>query len=164
MVLISTCIIGVLVIKGFNIDVSLIGLTAILLSALLVGLVFVLIRKIGDTEHYLVIVFYFMFASFLVSGIACLFVFEKPIGMEWVYLISSGIVGFIGQITMTQALQMEETNSIVPFKYSEIIFTLIMGWVLFGERQSMMSLLGIGLILTAVLTNTYIKANASKSI
>lgn len=152
--------IGVLIIKGFNIDVSLIGLTAILSSAFLVGLVFVLIRKIGTSEHYLVIIFYFMFSAFCVSGIVCLFKWESPIGIEWFYLLASGIAGFIGQLTMTQALQMEETNMIVPFKYSEIIFTLIAGWILFGEQQSIYSLIGIACILFAVLTNTLIKLRA----
>lgn len=151
---------GVLIIKGFNIDVSLIGLTAILTSAFLVGLVFVLIRKIGTSDHYLVIIFYFMFASFLVSGTVCLFQWETPVGIEWFYLLASGIVGFVGQMAMTQALQMEETNAIVPFKYSEIIFTLIAGWVLFGEQQSIYSLLGIACILVAVLSNTLIKLKA----
>lgn len=148
---------GVLIIKGFNLDVSLIGLVAILSSAFLVGLVFVLIRKIGTSDHYLVIIFYFMFASFCISGIATLFNWESPVGIEWIYLLASGIFGFIGQLTMTQALQMEETNMIVPFKYSEIIFTLIAGWILFGEQQNFYSLLGIACILFAVLTNTLVK-------
>ena len=149
--------IGVIIIKGFNFDVSLLGLSAILGSAFLVGLVFVLIRKIGTSEHYLVIIFYFMFLAFLLSGIICLFHWETPKGMEWFYLLASGVAGFIGQITMTQALQMEETNAIVPFKYSEIIFTLIAGWMLFGEQQNFYSLLGIACILIAVLSNTLIK-------
>lgn len=151
---------GVLIIKGFNLDVTLPGLIAILTSAILVGLVFVLIRKIGSSEHYLVIIFYFMFASFLVSGFVCLFIWESPIGIEWFYLLASGIAGFVGQLTMTQALQMEETNAIVPFKYSEIIFTLIAGWILFGEQQNIYSLLGIACILIAVLSNTLIKLRA----
>jgi len=151
---------GVLIIKGFNLDVSLLGLIAILTSAFLVGLVFVLIRKIGTSEHYLVIIFYFMFASFVVSGTVSLFNWETPIGIEWLYLLASGVVGFIGQMCMTQALQMEETNAIVPFKYSEIIFTLLAGWILFGEQQNIYSLLGIACILVAVLTNTLIKLRA----
>ena len=151
---------GVLIIKGFNLEVNMLGLIAILASALLVGLVFVLIRKIGNSEHYLVIIFYFMFTSFCFSGLVCLFVFEKPIGWEWFFLLSSGVVGFIGQLTMTQALQMEETNAIVPFKYSEIIFTLILGWILFGEQQTILSLTGIGLILLTVTLNTIIKSKS----
>jgi len=67
------------------------------------------------------------------------------------------IAGFIGQLTMTQALQMEETNIIVPFKYSEIVFTLFAGWVLFGETQNFYSALGIGCILLAVVGNTWVK-------
>lgn len=154
---------GVLLIKGFSLDVTMIGLMAILTSSFLVGLVFVLIRKIGTSDHYLVIIFYFMFASFVVSGLITPFVWVKPIGMEWVYLISSGIAGFIGQLGMTKALQMEETSSIVPFKYSEIIFTLIAGWFLFGEQQNLFSLLGIACILMAVILNTIIKTKATSS-
>ena len=148
---------GVLIIKGFHLEVNLIGLIAVLLSALLVGLVFVLIRKIGTTDHYLVIIFYFMFLAFILSGIITLFNYQEPKGMEWVYLLASGIVGFIGQVTMTQALQMEETSTIVPFKYSEIIFTLFAGWLFFGETQNLYTSMGISFIIIAVLGNTFVK-------
>ncbi len=148
---------GVLIIKGFHLEVNTLGLIAVLLSAFFVGLVFVLIRKIGTTDHYLVIIFYFMFAAFAISGIATMYHYVPPKGMEWVYLLSSGVAGFIGQLTMTQALQMEETNTIIPFKYSEIIFTLFAGWVFFGETQNLYTSLGIGCIIIAVLGNTFIK-------
>jgi len=148
---------GVLIIKGFHLEVNTLGLIAVLLSAFFVGLVFVLIRKIGTSDHYLVIIFYFMFAAFLISGFITLFNFQQPVGMEWVYLLSSGIAGFIGQLTMTQALQMEETSTIVPFKYSEIIFTLFAGWILFGETQNFYTATGIACIIIAVLGNTFVK-------
>ncbi len=153
--------IGVIIIKGFSIDVSLVGMIAILCSSLLVGLVFVLIRKIGTSEHYLVIIFYFMFVAFCISGLISIFHWEKPAGIEWFYLICTGIAGFIGQMTMTQALQMEETSAIVPFKYSEIIFTLFAGWILFGEQQTILSLIGISCILIAVILNTLVKQKTS---
>lgn len=155
--LFAIAFLGVLIIKGFHLEVNLIGLMAVLLSALFVGLVFVLIRKIGTTDHYLVIIFYFMLLAFFISGIITIFNYEHPVGMEWVYLLSSGIAGFIGQMTMTQALQMEETNTIVPFKYSEIIFTLLAGWILFGETQNLFTSMGIACIILAVLGNTFVK-------
>lgn len=159
--LFAIAFLGVLIIKGFHLEVNLPGLIAVLLSAFFVGLVYVLIRKIGTTDHYLVIIFYFMFTAFAISGIITLYNYVPPQGMEWMYLLSSGIAGFIGQLTMTQALQMEETSTIVPFKYSEIIFTLLAGWIIFGETQNLFTSIGIGCIIIAVLGNTFVKMKES---
>ena len=47
---------GVLIIKGFGADVNSLGVIFAILSAIFLGLIFIIIRKLGDTEHPLVII------------------------------------------------------------------------------------------------------------
>ncbi len=148
---------GVVIIKGFDLRVETLGFLAIIASAMLVGLVYILIRKIGESEHYLVIINYFMLVNILIGGLVSIFYWQTPIGIEWVFILSIGIVGFIGQFFMTQALQISESNMIVPFKYSEVIFSLILALLILGEQQTWISLLGIFLIMAGLIGNYIVK-------
>lgn len=148
---------GVLIIKGFGIDVEAIGLFFVILSAVFLGIIFVVIRKIGNTEHPLVIINYFMIMAVLFGGIMCLKYWEQPTLVEWILFISTGIFGYFGQLYMTKAFQAEETNLVAPIKYLEVIFTIIIGTIWFGDVYNGWTLLGIVLILSGLIYNIYIK-------
>lgn len=148
---------GVALIKGFDTRISLYGLIVILAAALLSSLVYTTIRKIGDREHPLIIVNYFMVFATLVGAVGCLFSWTTPKGIEWILLLSLGILGYAAQIWMTKSLQSAETNLITPVKYSEAIFTLIAGWIVFGEDQNLYSMLGILLVILALVANVWVK-------
>ena len=141
---------GVLMLKGFESNVSIEGLIYILISAILVGLVFVLIRKIGTREHPLVIINYFMVIAMIVGGVFMIPFWKTPVGNDWYLLLSLGIIGFFGQVFMTKAFQLEEASRIAPIKYAEAIFALIVGWMWFGESYTIFGLLGIGLIMAGM--------------
>ncbi len=152
-----TAFAGVLVVKGFDARISSLGLSVIILSALFSGMVYVIIRAIGETEHPVVIVNYFLTISASISGIVCLFQWIPPRGIEWILLLGMGLLGFSAQYLMTRALQWSETNLITPFKYSEVVATVIAGWWIFGEPQSIGSLMGMGVIVFSLLGNVWVK-------
>ena len=62
-------LIGVMLLKGFDTRIDTISLILGLTGAVTAGLVYVIIRKIGQTEHPLVIINYFMLLAMCVSGI-----------------------------------------------------------------------------------------------
>ncbi|MBC8754329.1 DMT family transporter [Kordia sp. YSTF-M3] len=154
--LIAFC--GVLVLKGFDAKIGTIGLLLAIASAFFSGLVFIVIRKIGDRDHPVVIVNYFMMVAVLVGGILCIPYWKTPIGWEWALLLSLGIFGYIGQLYMTKALQLAETNKAAPLKYIEVIFTMLIGLSWFHESYTVWSVLGIILIIIGLTLNTYTKA------
>lgn len=149
--------IGVLIIKGFGVDIELAGLFFVILSAIFLGIIFVVIRKIGNSEHPLVIINYFMIMAFAFGGIMCLKYWEQPTLLEWIFFMSTGVFGYFGQLYMTKALQAEETNLVAPIKYLEVIFTIIIGTFWFGDVYNTWTLLGILLILSGLIYNIYIK-------
>jgi drug/metabolite transporter (DMT)-like permease len=144
---------GILLLKGFDPRISLTGLGIILGSALFSGVVFVILRKIGHSEHPAVVVNYFMLIASMVGGVGCLFHWVTPQGQEWFIVGSVGIFGFVAQYLMTRGFQYAETNIVVPFKYTEVIFTVMAGWILIGEYQTWQALLGICIIIAALLGN-----------
>ncbi len=152
---------GVLVIKGFDLRVSYLGLSLALISAFFLGFVFVLIRYLATREHYMTIIIYFMAFSLLIS---VLFFphWRMPVGDEWYFVIFIGVFGLIGQLFMTKAFSYAEATVLAPFKYMEIIYALIMGFVFFGESYSLLSLLGMVLIVSGMIWNVVAKARAKK--
>jgi len=149
---------GIILLKGFDHRLSLFGLTIILISAFFSGVVYAVIRKIGKSEHPVVVVNYFLTVCMVVGGVVSLFNWVQPVGIEWILLLSMGLIGYVAQLFMTKAMQRAETSLIVPFKYAEVIFTILFAWVIFGENQSWMSLVGILVIVLALIGNVVVKS------
>lgn len=149
---------GVAILKGFSAQMSNLGLLYIILSAILTGLVFIIIRKIGDSDHPVVIVNYFMIIAVISGGILSINSWIQPKGLEWLILLSLGVFGYFGQLYMTKAFQKSETNIIAPFKYIEVIFTMIIGVAWFQESYTLLSSLGIVLIIAALVLNVLVKS------
>lgn len=152
---------GVIILKGFDTEVVNIGLLYIVLSSIFTGLVFIIIRKIGSRDHPLIIVNYFMVISTLLAGILVLDNWTKPKGFQWFILLSLGLFGYYGQYYMTKALQESEVNKIAPLKYIEVIFTIVIGLIWLKEIYTLLSILGIVLILIGLTLNTATKGSVS---
>ncbi|SDX77714.1 EamA domain-containing membrane protein RarD [Lutibacter oricola] len=153
--------IGVLIIKGFGGDVNTLGLLLVILSAIFLGLIFVLIRKIGDSEHPLVIINYFMVMAFIFGGIMSISNWKTPNLLELLLLLSLGIFGYVGQLYLTKAFQSHETNVIAPLKYLEVVFTILIGAFWFSEIYNLWTLFGILLIMFGLIYNVYLKRKNS---
>ena len=148
---------GVILIKGFDPRVSTLGLILVLASALLSGMVYIFLRAIGSRDHPVVIVFYFMLLGAVVSGILCFWNWRTPQGIEWPLLITLGYLGYLGQLYMTKAFQVEEANKVAPLKYMEAIFSIISGWLFFSEAYTLIGIMGIILVLLGMFLNLRVK-------
>lgn len=153
---------GVLIIKGFGVDVNTIGLLLVITSAIFMGLIFVVIRKIGNSENPLVIINYFMILAFVFGGIMSISNWIQPTNKELILLLSLGFFGYIGQFYMTKAFQAQETSLVAPLKYLEVIVTIIIGALWFEEVYNLWTIFGVFLILLGLIYNIYIKRQLTK--
>ena len=149
--------VGVLFVKGVDTYINSIGLLLVTLSALFLGLIFVVIRKMGTKENPLVIINYFMVMAFVFGGVMSINHWRNPDAVEWILLLSLGIFGYAGQLYMTKAFQSQATSLIAPLKYLEVIFMIIIGATWFGEIYSFWTLFGIFLILLGLIYNVFLK-------
>ncbi|MFS4491822.1 DMT family transporter [Maribacter sp. 2308TA10-17] len=148
---------GVLVLKGFDDSIPPIGLILVLLASVFSGLVYIVIRKIGPSEHPVVIVNYFMCIAFIVGGVLSIFNWKTPTLIDLLLLLSLGIFGYFGQLFMTKAFQMGETNVIAPIKYVEVVFAIIVGVGFLGETYTIWSFVGMAMIISGLLLNLWFK-------
>jgi len=145
--------IGVALLKGFDERVSVLYLALGLLSAFFAGAAYNCIRLVKDTDHPLVVVLYFPMVATPIMLVLSYYEWVMPIGWEWGIILLLGVFTQIGQVYMTKALQAEKANLVASLKYLGALYALGYGYFLFDETYGLLSLIGIGLILTGVVLN-----------
>jgi len=150
---------GVLILKGFDISGTIsykyVGFG--LVSACFSGLAYNCIRLLRKTENTLVVVFYFPLVATPIMAVLSFFKWVKPEGIDWLYLLLLGIITQIAQIYMTKGIQSDRAGNIMTYKYIGVLFAFGYGYLFFGETYSLLSLLGIILLLSGVLLNALFK-------
>ena len=150
-------IIGVILLKGFDVRIEMWALLLALAASVIGGFAFIFIRKIGNSEHPIVIVNYYMVTATIITGLLMIPYWKTPsTSFEWTALIGIGLTGFIAQFYMTQAMQMESVNRMAPLKYLELVYALLVGYIWYGENYTILALLGISLIMIGMVLNVII--------
>lgn len=151
---------GVLILKGFDAELDGYGLVLVTISAIFSGLVYIVISKIGNDDHPVVVVNYFMVIATIVGGVLSINNWVNPIGFEWLMLFGLGLFGYFGQVYMTKAFQIASTNQVAPLKYIEVVFTVLFGVFMFNEIYTLWSILGIMFIIIGLILNALYKTKA----
>jgi drug/metabolite transporter (DMT)-like permease len=142
---------GVFVIKGFDSSFPLIYFFTGIAAALFSGIAYNLVRTLKGREHPLLIVLHFQIVGIIAGFVYVLFDWKTPQGLDWIYLIATGILTQIGQVYLTKALQSERVAQVSIINYTGIIYALMFGWLIFGETYTWQTLLGILLVICGVL-------------
>lgn len=120
-----------------------------LLSAVFVGMVYVLIRSIAGRQSAFTIIFYFTMVSTAGSAFYLPFGFQWPTLFEWLILAGIGIGSFYGQWWMTLSLSLAPASLVSPFSYLTPLLSFLYGLFLFGEKLTPFSVLGAFLIVVS---------------
>ena len=145
-------VVGAFIMKGVDVRIDTYSFIFIMLSALLVGAVFVIVRYLGDKENHLTIINYFMVFS-IIGSLLFIHKWRMPVGIEWLWISLIGTLGLIGQVFLTKALQMAEATIIAPLKYMELVYALLFGFVLFGEAYGLWPIVGMALVVCGIFFN-----------
>lgn len=151
--------VGVLLLKGFDSRVATMDLFIALISAITGGLLYIILRQIGDDDHPFTVVFYFMLIASGLSAMAMLPYWVTPNMEDGLVFLGIGIAGFIAQIYMTKAFQeKDDANFLAQFKYLEAAYAIIIGYFVFDEAYTVLSFLGIVLIFTSLILTIRLKS------
>ncbi len=151
--------VGILLLKGFDNRVATMDLMIGLISAVTGGLLYIILRQIGDDDHPFVVVFYFMLIASLLSAVGMIPFWVTPNLEDSMVFLGVGFFGFVAQIYMTKAFQQQDdANYLAQFKYLEAAFAIITGFLWFGESYTYLSFLGIILIFVSLILNIRLKS------
>jgi drug/metabolite transporter (DMT)-like permease len=122
-----------------------------LMGAMFSAAAYVSVRKLGRTEHPMIIVFYFTVVTvpaslpgMLVSGVVW------PSLAQLFFLAGVGFTAVLGQLHLTRGLQLEPAGRATAIGYAQILFAASWGMIFFHEFPDALSLLGAALVLVSV--------------
>jgi drug/metabolite transporter (DMT)-like permease len=73
-----------------------------------------------------------------------------PVSSSYLILTLGGVVfGALGYYCIVRGMRLGEASAVAPFRYSRILFALLVGAIVFGERVDTITLVGIALIVLA---------------
>ena len=70
-----------------------------------------------------------------------------PTEMNWFITIPMIIIGAIGYMLLIASIRLAEVSVVMPYRYSRIIFLLVLGILIFDEKPKPLMLLGAALII-----------------
>jgi drug/metabolite transporter (DMT)-like permease len=124
------------------------ALTA-LAASLFYSLSLIVIRRLATTESNAAIVFYYSLAVALVCGAMLPFIWTAPTPLHLALLVLVGLLGGTAQYVMVEAFRWASVSVLVPFEYSAILWSLVIGYVGFGETPDMQMLVGVAIIVAS---------------
>ncbi|MBX2885368.1 MAG: DMT family transporter [Granulosicoccus sp.] len=103
-------------------------------------------RKIGAREHSVTLILYPMLTSVFVMGIATSFVYVPVPGDVLLRLVATGMFSVIGQFLMISAYRATEAQFVAPMQYSQMLWALLFGMLVFNESVDRTVLIGAAII------------------
>ena len=119
-----------------------------LLSGLLAGSVYVMIRQSNKTDTPLLIIFYFTVSCTIGSAFLLLKTgWLAPTPVEWLGLLVIAASSLLGQIFLTFSLQRSPVWVVSPFGYLTPVIGLALGIILWRETPNAANLTGSALVI-----------------
>ena len=117
------------------------------------GAAYTTVRYLGQNgENGTFIVFFFSLFSCLVTLPYLLINFHSMTIVQMIYLICAGLTAAAGQFSITAAYRCSPAKEISVYDYTQIIFSAILGLIIFQHIPDMYSIIGyIIIIISAVI-------------
>ena len=144
---------GVLVIVQPGSSAFTAGSLIAVLAAVLSAVVAIQIKQLSRVDPADTIVFYTYVFWVPLSLLPALFVWQWPHGINWLWLVCTGVFGTGGQLLWTRALRLGEVSALTPISFMQLPVVAVAGYFLFDEKISRWTVLGATIIFAA---NAYI--------
>jgi len=126
------------------------------LGAAFAALAMITVRKLCETERTSTIVTWFSGASSVLALLTWPLGYLVP-GQAWVVpdtataglMLLIGLAGGIGQIFLTQSYRFAEASTIAPFDYVNMLWAIVIGWVVFSESPEPAVVAGALIVIAA---------------
>lgn len=125
------------------------GIVIALLGALLTSCAVIQLRRLNRTETPGAIVFWFSLTSIIPLGIAQFFFAHAHDAQTWGVIGGLSLAGAVGQILLTASLRYASVATIMTIDYASLLWTALLGYIVFADLPSISILQGAPLIIGA---------------
>ncbi|MBR2814615.1 MAG: DMT family transporter [Reyranella sp.] len=120
----------------------------LLCSALCYAIYQILIRRLAGIDHPATSVFYSVLLGAILMSIWLPFVWKAPVSLaDWLLLCSLGVFGALGHYCVAKAMTYASANFVAPFNYTQMIGSVIVGYLMFAEVPDFYTWLGTAVII-----------------
>lgn len=125
------------------------GAALALTGGLMVALISIQIRDLTRTDEPISVVFWFAALSSPLYALALPFTMTTHSGGQWLLLLAIGLVGGLGQFLLTAALRYGQVASVIVMDYSQLVWAILFGWLIWDHLPPIATWLGAPLIVAA---------------
>ncbi len=113
------------------------------------GFAYTMVRRISWLNVSSIFIVFFFSAFSLLATAPYLIFFGHPMSaMQLAYLLLAGLAAAGGQFAITAAYKCSPAKEISVFEYSQILFSSLIGLIVFGQLPDKYSILGYIIIIT----------------
>lgn len=141
--------VGVLVVLRPGFRVLGIGHLAATVCGLSGAVSMIALRLSGAHEKRVTLYGAGMIGSMLVAGVMMLARFRWPDPAQWGLLLGYGLLAALGAVLLMLATQKAPANHVAPTQYSQMLWAVLFGYVLFDDPLDWPMAIGIAIILGA---------------
>jgi drug/metabolite transporter (DMT)-like permease len=146
---------GVVLVARPGNGVTTIGLLVGILAALSQSAVMITVRQISRTEHIAAIVFWFTIFTTAAGAMMLPFFGHSHDALTYALLAGAGLLGGVGQLSMTASLRFAPVSVVVPLDYLQIVWGIVLGWIIFLTPPTPLMLVGAALIAASGIYTAY---------
>ena len=139
------------------------NLLIVILSAAGMAAAFIVIKILSRTESSTTIVAYLNLFMVPAALIPALFVWQWPTVQEFTWLVVVGVSGTCAHLAMTKAFAVAETTVIMPFDFTRLPFTALIGYIAFSEVPDIWTWVGAAVIFSSTFYITYREAQIERT-
>lgn len=121
----------------------------VLIAAFLWALSIVLLRKIALQEKTLIQLVLNNGFFLVIAGIPLLFLWQTPAAGEWLLLIGVGALGGLAQFALFEGMKRAPVSIIAPFEYTSLVWSFLLGYLIWGDIARREVFIGATLIFSA---------------
>lgn len=147
--------VGMLVIIRPGVGMLQSGAFIVVAATMLYALAMIQIRKLSESEPSTAIAFYFTAFCTLATGLALPFVWVTPAWGDLPLLLGVGLLGGTAQLFMTRAYALAPASVAAPFDYTHLIWSVALGWYLWGDFPDAQTWLGCAIVVASGLYILY---------
>jgi drug/metabolite transporter (DMT)-like permease len=140
---------GVLVIIGPGGDLLTFAVVFPLATALFFALYQIMTRKLAGRENPFTSLFFTALVGAAATTLVLPFHWQTPTPGQLTLMIAIGCLGGTGHFLLIRAVEAASPSALAPFIYTQLIWSTLLAYVVFGEFPSLVSLLGMLIIVCA---------------
>lgn len=118
-------------------------------SAIFMALAMITVRRLTSTERTSTIVVWFAGVTSVFALMSAPFGWVMPDATDAVMLVAIGLSGGVGQILLTQSYRYADASTIAPFEYTTMLWTVLVGWIVFAEIPTLEVIGGAAIVIGA---------------